>query len=142
MEAWGGWAIGLDGELAEKVISADVAGVVLEGSTVGQAGEEITNGAADSLFFNSKDGAFGDEVRVGVIKFEESLQDLAGPLVDLTNPWMVIKIFGKEGAKILNFNAHGESEGQETMASGLGIGGAGGGEFGQVGGGGAGGVLH
>ena len=30
MEAWGGWAIGLDGELAEKVISADVAGVVLE----------------------------------------------------------------------------------------------------------------
>ena len=111
MEAWGGWAIGLDGELAEKVISADVAGVVLEGSTVGQAGEEITNGAADSLFFNSKDGAFGDEVRVGVIKFEESLQDLAGSLVDLTNTWMVIKIFGKEGAKILDFYAHGESEG-------------------------------
>lgn len=48
---------------------------------------------------------------MGVIKFEESLQDLAGSLVDLTNPWMVIKIFGKEGAKILDFHAHGESEG-------------------------------
>jgi hypothetical protein len=70
LETWGGWAIRLNGELAEKVISADVAGVVLEGSTVGQAGQEIANGAADSLFFNSKDGAFGDEVRVGVIKFE------------------------------------------------------------------------
>ena len=79
---------------------------------------------------------------MGVIKFEEALQDLAGSLVDFANPWMVVKIFGKEGAKILNFNAHGESESQETMASGLGIGGAGGGEFGQVGGGGAGGVLH
>ena len=124
METWGGWAIRLDGEFAEKVIGADVAGVVLEGGTVGQAGEEITNGTADPLFFNSKDGAFGDEVRVGVIKFEEALQDLAGSLVDLANPWMVIKIFGKEGAKILDFNAHGESEGQETMASGLGIGGA------------------
>ena len=130
METWGGWAIRLDGELAEKVISADVAGVVLEGGTIGQAGEEITNGAADPLFFNSKDGAFGDEVRVGVIKFEEALQDLAGSLVDLANPWMVIKIFGKEGAKILDFNAHGESEGQETMASGLGIGGARGSKFG------------
>ena len=129
METWGGWAIRLDGEFAEKVIGADVAGVVLESGTVGQAGEEITNGAADPLFFNSKDGAFGDEVRMGVIKFEEALQDLAGSLVDLANPWMVIKIFGKEGAKILDFNAHGESEGQETMASGLGIGGARGGKI-------------
>ena len=77
-----------------------------------------------------------------MIKFEEALQDLAGSLIDFANTWMVIKIFGKEGAKILDFNAHRESEGQETMASGLGIGGAGGGEFGQVGGGGAGGVLH
>ena len=142
MEAWGGWAIGLDGELAEKVISADVAGVVLEGGAIGQAGEVITNRAADSLFFNSEDGAFGDEVRVGVIKFEEALQDLAGSLVDFANTWVVVKIFGKEGAKILDFNAHRESEGQETMASGLGIGGAGGGEFGKVGGRGTGGVLH
>ena len=93
MEARGGWAIRLDGEFAEKVISADVAGVVLEGGTIGQAGEEITNGAADTLFFNSEDGAFGDEVRVGVIKFEEALQDLAGSLVDLANTWMVVKIF-------------------------------------------------
>ena len=93
METWGGWAIRLDGELAEKVISADVAGIVLESGTVGQAGEEITNGAADTLFFNSEDGAFGDEVRVGVIKFEEALQDLAGSLVDLANTWMVVKIF-------------------------------------------------
>jgi len=129
LETRGGWAIRLDGEFAEKVIGADVAGVVLESGTVGQAGEEITNGAADPLFFNSKDGAFGDEVRMGVIKFEEALQDLAGSLVDLANPWMVIKIFGKEGAKILDFNAHGESEGQETMASGLGIGGARGGKI-------------
>ncbi len=142
MEAWGSWAIGLDGELAEKIISADVAGVVLEGGTIGQAGEEITNGAADSLLFNSEDGAFGDEVRVGVIKFEEALQDLAGSLVDLAKTWMVVKIFGKEGAKILDFDAHRESEGQETMASGLGVGGAGGGDFSQVGGGGAGGVFH
>ncbi len=142
MQAWGGWAIGLDGELAEKVIRADVAGVVLEGGTIGQAGEEITNGAADSLFFNTEDGPFGDEVRVGVIKFEEALQDLAGSLVDFANTWVVVKIFGKEGAKILDFNAHRESESQETMASSLGIGGARGSKFGQVGGGGAGGVLH
>jgi len=142
LEAWGSWAIGLDGKLAEKIISADVAGVVLEGGTIGQAGEEITNGATDSLFFNSEDGAFGDEVRVGVIKFEEALEDLAGSLVDLTNTWMVVKIFGKEGTKILDFYTHGESEGQETMASGLSIGGTGGGEFGKVGGGGAGGVFH
>ena len=119
-----------------------MAGVVLEGGTIGQAGEEVTNGAADSLFFNSEDGAFGDEVRVGVIKFEEALQDLAGALVDFANTWVVVKIFGKESAKILDFNAHRESEGQETMASGLGIGGARGGKFGKVGGGGAGGVLH
>jgi len=130
LEAWGGWAIGLDGELAEKVIGADVAGVVLEGGTIGQAGEVITNGATNSLFLNSEDGAFGDEVRVGVIKFEEALQNLAGSLVDLANTWMVVKIFGKEGAKILDFNAHRESEGQETMASGLGIGGARGSKFG------------
>jgi len=142
LEAWGGWVIRLDGELAEKVISANVAGVVLEGGTIGQAREVITNGATNSLFFNSEDGALGDEVRVGVIKLEEALQDLAGSLVDFANTWVVVKIFGKEGAKILDFHAHRESEGQETMASGLGIGGAGGGEFGQVGGGGAGGVLH
>ena len=142
MQTWGGWTIRLDSELSEKVISADVAGVVLEGGAIGQTGKEITNGAADSLFFNSEDGAFGDEVRVGVIKFEEALQDLAGSLVDLANTWMVVKIFGKEGAKVLDFNAHGESEGQETVASGLGIGGARGSKFGQVGGGGAGGVLH
>ena len=79
---------------------------------------------------------------MGVIKFEEALQDLAGSLVDFANPWVVVKIFRKEGAEILNFNAHGESEGQETMASGLGIGSAGGGEFGKVGGRGTGGVLH
>jgi hypothetical protein len=35
LQAWGDWAIGLDGELAEKVISADVAGVVLQGGTIG-----------------------------------------------------------------------------------------------------------
>jgi hypothetical protein len=35
LESWGGWAIGLDGELAEKVIRADVAGVVLQGGTIG-----------------------------------------------------------------------------------------------------------
>jgi hypothetical protein len=142
LQAWGGWAIGLNGELAEKIIRADVAGVVLQGGAIGQAGKEVTNGAADALFFNSEDGAFSDEVRVGVIKFEEALQDLAGSLVDFANTWVVVKIFGKEGAKILDFNAHRESESQETMASGLGIGGAGGGELGQVGGGGAGGVLH
>ena len=142
MEAWGGWAIGLDGELAEKIISADVAGVVLEGGTIGQAGEVITNGATNSLFFNSENGAFGDEVGVGVIKFEKALEDLAGPLIDLTNTWMVVKIFGKEGTKILDFYTHGEGEGEEATASGLGISGTGGGEFGQVGGGGAGGVLH
>jgi hypothetical protein len=142
LQAWGGWAIGLDSELSEKVISADVAGVVLQGGAISQAGKEVTNGAADSLFFNSEDGAFGDEVRVGVIKFEEALQDLAGSLIDLANTWMVVKIFGKEGAKVLDFNPHGESEGQETMASGLGIGGARGGKFGKVGSGGAGGVLH
>jgi len=142
LQAWGGWAIGLDGELAEKAIGADVAGVVLQGGAIGQTGKEVTNGAADPLFFNAKDGALGDEVRVGVIKLEEALQDLAGSLVDFANTWVVVKIFGKEGAKILDFHAHRESEGQETMASGLGIGGAGGGEFGQVGGGGAGGVLH
>ena len=79
---------------------------------------------------------------MGVIKFEEALQDLAGSLVDFANTWVVVKIFGKEGAKILDFNAHRESESQETMASGLGIGGAGGSKFGKVGGGGAGGVLH
>ena len=79
---------------------------------------------------------------MGVIKFEEALQDLAGSLVDLANTWMVVKIFGKEGAKVLYFNPHGESKGQETMASGLGIGGARGGKFSKVGTGGAGGVLH
>ena len=142
MEAWGGWAIGLDGELAEKIISADVAGVVLEGGTIGQAREVITNGATNSLFFNSEDGTFGDEGGVGVIKFEKALEDLAGSLIDLSNAWVVVKIFGKEGAKILDFYTHGEGEGEEATASGLGISGTGGGEFGQVGGGGAGGVLH
>ena len=119
-----------------------MAGVVLEGGTVGQAGEEVTNGAADPLFFNAKDGALGDEVRVGVIKLEEALQDLAGSLVDFPNTWVVVKIFGKEGTKILDFYTHGEGEGEEATSSGLGISGTGGGEFGQVGGGGAGGVLH
>jgi len=115
---------------------------VLQCGTIGEAGEVIANGSADPFFFNSEDGAFGDEVGMGMIEFEESLEYLAGALVDLANAWVVVKIFRKEGAEVLDFDAHGQGEGEEATAGGLGISGAGGGEFAQIGGGGAGGVLH
>ena len=132
----------MGGEFAEKVIGADVTGVVLQCGAISEAGEVIANGSADSFFLNSQDGAFGDEVGVGVIEFEESLEDLAGALVDFANARVVVKIFGKEGAEVLDFDAHGQGKGEQAATGGLGIGGAGGGEFAQIGSGGAGGVLH
>lgn len=132
----------MGGEFAEKVIGADVTGVVLQCGAISEAGEVIANGSADSFFLNSHNSAFGDEVGVGMIKFEESLEDLAGALVDFANARVVVEVFGKKGAEVLDFDAHGQGKGEQAATGGLGIGGAGGGEFAQIGSGGAGGVLH
>jgi hypothetical protein len=70
-----------------------MAGVVLHGCTVSKAGEVVANGPADALFFDAKNRSLGDEMRVGVVKFEESLKNLAGPLIHLLDPWMVIEVF-------------------------------------------------
>ena len=62
-------------QFPKKTVSADVTGVVLQCGAISQAGEVIAHGSADSFFLNSHDGAFGDEVGVGMIEFEESLED-------------------------------------------------------------------
>ena len=66
---------------------------MLHGCAVGEAGEVVADGPADALFFDAKNRSLGDEMRVGVVKFEEALQHLAGPLIDLLDPWMMIKVF-------------------------------------------------
>jgi len=68
-------------------------GVVLHGCAVGEAGEVVADGPANALFFDPKNGPLGDEMRVGVVKFKEALQNLAGPLIDLLDPGVVVEVF-------------------------------------------------
>jgi hypothetical protein len=70
-----------------------MAGVVLHGRAVGQTGEVVADGTTDALFFDPKNSPLGDEMRVGVVKFEEALQNLAGPLIDLLDPGVVVEVF-------------------------------------------------
>ena len=56
-----------------------------------------------------------------MIKFEETLKDLAGALVDLANSRMMVKVFVQEIAQVLNFHAHRKGKGNETEGVGLGV---------------------
>jgi hypothetical protein len=56
-----------------------------------------------------------------MVKFEETLKDLAGALVDLANSRMMIKVFIQEIAQILNFHTHRKGKGNETEGVGLGV---------------------
>jgi len=60
-------------------------------------------------------------MRMKMIKFEETLKDLAGALVDLANSRMMIKVFVQEIAQILNFHTHREGKGDEAEGVGLGV---------------------
>jgi hypothetical protein len=60
-------------------------------------------------------------MRMKMIKFEETLKDLAGALVDLANSRMMVKIFVQEIAQVLNFHTHRESKGDEAAGVGLGV---------------------
>jgi hypothetical protein len=70
-----------------------MAGVVLHGRAVGKSGEVVADGPTDALLFDTKNGPLGDEMRVGVVKFEEALQHLAGSLIDLLDPGVVVEVF-------------------------------------------------
>jgi hypothetical protein len=76
-----------------------------------------------------------------MIKFEETLKDLAGALVDLANSRMMIKVFIQEIAQILNFHTHRKGKGNETEGVGLGVCRGSGFRFREVSVRGAGGVL-
>jgi hypothetical protein len=76
-----------------------------------------------------------------MIKFEETLKDLAGALVDLANSRMMVKIFVQEIPQVLNFHPHRESKGDQTEGVGLGVCCGSGFRFGEVSVRGAGGVL-
>jgi hypothetical protein len=84
---------GLRCEFAEETICTDVAGVVLEGGAIGKARKKITDCPTHPLLFDAKGSPIRDEMRMKMVKFEETLKDLAGALVDLANPRMVVKIF-------------------------------------------------
>jgi len=76
-----------------------------------------------------------------MIKFEETLKNLTGALVDVANSGMVVKVLVQKSAQILDFHAHRQSESDETAGKSLGIGGGGGPGFRQQGIGRAGGVF-
>jgi len=81
------------GELAEETVCSHVTSVVLHRRPVGEAGEEITNRSAHPLLFDSEGSPIGNEMRMQVIEFKKTLQDLAGALIHLTYARVVIKIF-------------------------------------------------
>jgi hypothetical protein len=80
-------------------------------------------------------------MRMKMIKFEETLKNLAGALVDLANARILIEVFIEKIAEVLDFDPHGHGEGDEATGKGLGIGGGGGLGFGKEGIGGAGSVF-
>jgi len=84
---------GLRCEFAEEAICADMAGVVLEGGAIGQAREKIADSPTHPLLFDAKGSPIRDEMRMKMVKFEETLKHLAGALVDIANPRMMVKIF-------------------------------------------------
>lgn len=77
-----------------------------------------------------------------MIKFEKTLEDVAGALVDLAHAGVVVEIFMKKVTQILYFDAHGKGEGNEASGGGLGVGGGSGMKFSEKRIGGAGGVFH
>ena len=99
-----------------------MAGIMLHGGAVGEAGEVVADGPADALLLDPEDGSLGDEVRVGVIELKESLEDMAGPLVDLLEVGMVVEIFLEEIPQILDFDPHRQTEGDQPATGGAGIG--------------------
>jgi hypothetical protein len=80
-------------------------------------------------------------MRMKMVKFEETLKHLAGALVDLANPRMMIKVFVQEIPKVLNLHPHRESKGDEAEGVGLGVCCGSGFRFREVSVRGAGGVL-
>jgi len=132
---------GLRCEFAEKSVCADVASVVLEGGAIGQAREKITDSPTHPLLFDAQGCPIRDEMRMKMIKFEETLKNLAGALVDLANARILIEVFIEKIAEVLDFDPHGHGEGDEATGKGLGIGGGGGFGFGKEGIGGAGSIF-
>ena len=76
-----------------------------------------------------------------MIKFEETLKDLAGALVDFANSRMMVKIFVQEITEVLNFHAHREGKGDEAAGVGLCVSRGSGFRFGEESVRGAGGVF-
>ena len=132
---------GLRCEFAEKSVCADVASVVLEGGAIGKAREKITDSPTHPLLFDAQGSPIRDEMRMKMIKFEETLKNLAGALIDLANARILIEVFVEKIAEVLDFDPHGHGEGDEATGKGLGIGGGGGFGFGKEGIGGAGSVF-
>ena len=128
-------------EFAEKSVCADVASVVLEGGAIGKAREKITDSPTHPLLFDAQGCPIRDEMRMKMIKFEETLKNLAGALIDLANARILIEVFVEKIAEVLDFDPHGHGEGDEATGKGLGIGGGGGLGFGKEGIGGAGSVF-
>jgi hypothetical protein len=60
-------------------------------------------------------------MRMKMVKFEETLKDLAGALVDLANSRMMVKIFVQEIPQVLNLHPHRKGKGNETEGVGLGV---------------------
>jgi len=81
------------GEFVEETVRPHVTGVMLHRRPVGEAGEEITYRSAHPLLFDSEGSPIGNEMRMQVIEFKKTLQDLAGALIHLTYARVVIKIF-------------------------------------------------
>jgi hypothetical protein len=80
-------------------------------------------------------------MRMKMIKFKETLEDLTGALVDVPNSGVVVKVLIQKSTQILDFHAHRQGESDETTRKRLGIGGGGGLGFGKEGIGGAGSVF-
>ena len=131
----------LRGEFAEEAVGADMAGVVLEGGAIRQARKKITDCPTHPLLLDAQGSPIRDEMRMKMIKFEETLEDLAGALVDLANSRVVVKIFVEESSQVLDFDAHGQSEGDKAAGVGLGVGRRGRLSLGKARVGGAGSVL-
>lgn len=114
---------------------------MLQGGTIGKAREKITDSPTHPLLFDAQGCPIRDEMRMKMIKFEETLKNLAGALVDLANARILIEVFIEKIAEVLDFDAHGHGEGDEATREGLGIGGGSGFRFGEVSVRGAGRVL-
>ena len=131
----------LRGEFPEQTVGADVAGIMLKGGSVGQAGQKVTDSPAHTLLFDAQGRPIRDEMRMKMIKFEETLEDLTGALVDVPNSRVVVKVLIQKSTQVLDFYAHRQSESDKTTGKSLGIGGGGGPDFCQQGVGGAGGIF-